>query len=216
MSHRDGIYRRAPAYKETPSFQVPSVRHPTAPPSIQPSNAYCTDSYQLQVIISTMSSMKPLKIWGASGPNPPKVGYVCEELSLPYDVVDIPFTDLKTPSYLAVNANGRVPALYDPNTDLTLWESGAIVEYLVERYDVEKKISFEVGSKEAQLARQWLIFQVSGQGPYVSTTIIKISDCLSAWADLALCSTASSCGSTSTTRKRSSRRSIATRRRSSA
>ncbi|KAJ6088361.1 hypothetical protein N7486_009622 [Penicillium sp. IBT 16267x] len=62
--------------------------------------------------------------------------------------------------------NGRLPAIYDPNTDLRLWESGAIVEYLVERYDTSRKISFESGSMEAQLARQWLFFQASGQGPY--------------------------------------------------
>lgn len=115
-----------------------------------------------------MPPLQPIKVWGAAGPNPPKIGYVLEELALPYEVIDLPFADLKLPAYLAVNPNGRVPAIHDPNTGLTLWESGAIVEYLVETYDGERKISFEPGSKEAQWARQWLFFQVSGQGPYVS------------------------------------------------
>lgn len=114
------------------------------------------------------ANLQPIKVWGAGGPNPPKVGYLCEELGLPYDVVDIAFADLKQPGYLAINPNGRIPAIHDPNTGLTLWESGAIVEYLVEKYDTERKMSFEPGSVEANLARQWLFFQCSGQGPYVS------------------------------------------------
>jgi glutathione S-transferase len=59
-----------------------------------------------------------------------------------------------------------MPAIYDPNRDLTLWESGAIIEYLIEVYDQDQKLSFPAGSKEAYLAKQWLYFQVSGQGPY--------------------------------------------------
>ena len=93
---------------------------------------------------------------------------VLEELELPYEIVNIPFSDLKQLEYLTITPNGRVPAMVDPNANLTLWESGAILEYLVEKYDAERKISFEPGTNEAALARQWLFFQVSGQGPYVS------------------------------------------------
>lgn len=89
-----------------------------------------------------------------------------EELGLPYELIDTQFPDLKKPDFLALNPNGRMPAIHDPNTNLTLWESGAIVEYLVEKYDTEHHLSFPAGSNEAQLARQWLYFQVSGQGPY--------------------------------------------------
>lgn len=53
----------------------------------------------------------------------------------------------------------------DLNTDLTLWESGAIISYLVEVYDKENLISFD-GFKEKHIANQWLHFQMSGQGPY--------------------------------------------------
>lgn len=116
--------------------------------------------------MSANSSLKPITIYGKHGPNPPKVRMICEELSLPYNLVDTPFPDLKKPDFLIINPNGRMPAIHDPNTNLTLWESGAITEYLVEKYDVERKLSFEAGSNEAQLARQWLFFQVSGQGPY--------------------------------------------------
>jgi glutathione S-transferase len=73
---------------------------------------------------------------------------------------------LKKPDFLAINPNGRMPAIYDPNTDLTLWESGAIYLYIIERYDKHGKLSFEPGSNESYYATQWLFYQVSGQGPY--------------------------------------------------
>ena len=49
-----------------------------------------------------------------------------------------------------------------------LWESGAIITYIVEQYDAEKKLSYET-VKEKNLVNQWLHFQMSGQGPYWGT-----------------------------------------------
>jgi glutathione S-transferase len=80
--------------------------------------------------------------------------------------VHTPLSKVKEPEYLAINPNGRIPAIYDPNTDLTLWESGAIIEYLVEKYDKDNRISFAPGTNESYHTRQWLYYQVSGQGPY--------------------------------------------------
>lgn len=112
------------------------------------------------------SNLLPIKVWGQGGPNPPRVAIILEELNLPHEFVPIELTQVKSPAYLAINPNGRLPAIHDPNTDLSLWESGAIVEYLVERYDTTHKISFAPGTNDAQHARQWLFFQASGQGPY--------------------------------------------------
>ncbi|KAI1123057.1 glutathione S-transferase [Nemania abortiva] len=117
------------------------------------------------------SSLKPIKAYGKAGPNPPKVIMILEELGLPYEVIATPFSDVKKPEYLAVNPNGRLPAIYDPNTDLTLWESGAIVEYLVETYDKENKISFPKSSNESYLTKQWLYYQTTGQGPYYGQAV---------------------------------------------
>lgn len=112
------------------------------------------------------SQLKPIKLWGAGGPNPPKVAIVLEELGVPYEVDPVPFTDTRRPEYLAINPNGRLPSIHDSNTSLTLWESGAILEYLVEQYDTQHNISFALGTTESYHAKQWLFFQVSGQGPY--------------------------------------------------
>lgn len=116
--------------------------------------------------MSANASLKPITLYGKHGPNPPKVRMLLEELNLPYELIDTQFPDLKKPDFLAINPNGRMPAIHDPNANLTLWESGAIIEYLLEKYDTAHTLSFPAGSNESQLARQWLFFQVSGQGPY--------------------------------------------------
>jgi len=112
------------------------------------------------------SQIKPIKVWGQGGPNPPKVAIMLGELGVPYEVNPIPFSDIKKPEYLAINPNGRLPAIQDPNTGITLWESGAIVEYLIERYDTDHRLSFAPGTPESYHAKQWLYFQTTGQGPY--------------------------------------------------
>ncbi|PVI03880.1 glutathione S-transferase [Periconia macrospinosa] len=100
-----------------------------------------------------------------SGPNPWKVVWIVEELGLPYVIESFSFEDVKQKPFTDINPNGRVPAIYDPNTDLTLWESGAIILYLIEQYDTPHKISYTT-LKERHLCNQWLAFQISGQGPY--------------------------------------------------
>ena len=120
---------------------------------------------------SATSSLKPITIYGKHGPNPPKVRMLCEELDIPYELIDTQFSELKQPPFLAINPNGRMPAIHDPNTNLTLWESGAILEYLAETYDTSRKVSFTPGSNDANLAKQWLFFQASGQGPYYGQAV---------------------------------------------
>ena len=98
--------------------------------------------------------------WGA--PNPWKVATILEELALPYQLKLVEFADVKNPGFIKINPNGRLPAIIDPNTGMTLWESGAIVLYLVETYDKQGLVSFAEGP-EKFLCQQWLMFQVSGK-----------------------------------------------------
>lgn len=116
--------------------------------------------------MSTSTQLKPIKLHGKGGANPPKVAMVLKELGIPHETIDIPFSDIKGPEFLAINPNGRLPAIHDPNTDITLWESGAILLYLVDKYDPDHRISFASGTPEWHHAQQWLFFQASGQGPY--------------------------------------------------
>lgn len=64
---------------------------------------------------------------------------------------------------MAINPNGRLPAIKDPNQDdLILWESGAIVEYIVDTYDKEGKLTLTSHADKWHL-KQYLHFQMSGQ-----------------------------------------------------
>lgn len=119
-----------------------------------------------------MSSLKPIILYNhATGPNPWKVVMLFHELNLPYESKFLQFPDMKKPAFESVNINGRVPAIEDPNTGITIWESGAILEYLVETYDKQHTISFPQGTPDYYAAKQWLHFQMSGQGPYFGQAV---------------------------------------------
>src|SRR2546423_11570011 len=81
--------------------------------------------------------------------------------SIPYKVhkLDISKNTQKEPWFLAINPNGRIPALTDTFTDgksIRLFESGSIMQYLVEQYDKEHKISYPAGSRETYEVNNWV------------------------------------------------------------
>ncbi|KAE8377942.1 glutathione S-transferase [Aspergillus bertholletiae] len=117
--------------------------------------------------------MQPIVLYSHhAGPNPKKVRMILEELSLPYECHFLEFPEMKMAEFLKINPNGRVPAITDPNNGgLTLWESGAIIEYLIETYDISRSISFPSFTTEWFQAKQWLHFQMSGQGPYFGQAV---------------------------------------------
>lgn len=66
---------------------------------------------------------KPITLYShASGPNGWKVTIILEELELPYETVWVDFDKIKKQPYISKNPNGRVPAIDDPNTGVTLFE----------------------------------------------------------------------------------------------
>ena len=75
------------------------------------------------------------------------------------------FPDMKKEPYTSINPNGRVPAIEDPNTGITLWESSAIIDYLLETYDKSNSLQY-TSAPEKFLQKSWMAFQISGQGPY--------------------------------------------------
>ncbi|PWY80865.1 glutathione transferase [Aspergillus sclerotioniger CBS 115572] len=104
---------------------------------------------------------KPITVWlTPPGPNAWKVITILEELQVPYVIESFKFDDVKKPPFIDINPNGRVPAIVDPNTNLTLWESGAIIQYLEEVYDTEKKLTYD-SLNEKHLLNQYLHFQMS-------------------------------------------------------
>ena len=89
------------------------------------------------------------------------------ELSLPsFHSARLSFELLRTITILHVTLTYLLPtAIKDPNTGITLWESGAIVSYLIDTYDKEHKLAYTT-TPEKYLLEQWSYFQASGQGPY--------------------------------------------------
>ncbi|MCJ1478597.1 glutathione S- transferase, nitrogen catabolite repression regulator [Lambiella insularis] len=100
-----------------------------------------------------------------TGPNSWKVAIVLEELSIPYQIESHSLAEIKEKAFTDRNSNGRVPVLEDPNTGVTVWESGACLEYLIEAYDKDFQLSYTDLKLKFQL-KSWMFFQVSGQGPY--------------------------------------------------
>jgi len=82
-----------------------------------------------------------LQLFSAPTPNGVKVGILLEETGLAYEPhrIDIMAAENHDPAFLALNPNGKIPAIYDPNapsgTPLALFESGAILLYLATRRD---------------------------------------------------------------------------------
>jgi glutathione S-transferase len=76
-----------------------------------------------------------LKIWGRhNSTNVKKVVWCAEELAIPYERTDAggAFGVVDTPAYRSLNPNGLVPTIEDDG--LVLWESNAIVRYLVAKH----------------------------------------------------------------------------------
>ncbi|KAL9094596.1 MAG: hypothetical protein Q9165_003155 [Trypethelium subeluteriae] len=83
-------------------------------------------------------------------------------------------TEQKTDWFLAINPNGRIPALTDnrppfsaatEQAPMHLWESGSILLYLTTHHDPEHKISFPIGTREWHDMLSWVFFQNAGLGP---------------------------------------------------
>ncbi|KKF93052.1 Disulfide-bond oxidoreductase YfcG [Ceratocystis platani] len=88
-----------------------------------------------------------IHLYTTNTPNGVKVSMLLEELNLEYKVtrIDIMAGGSKEPWFLEINPNGRIPALTDTFTDgksIRLFESASIMQYLVERYDTEHKLSY--------------------------------------------------------------------------
>jgi glutathione S-transferase len=96
--------------------------------------------------------------------------YTDTHLRVPYKThhIDISKNTQKEPWFLAINPNGRIPALTDTFTDgkpIRLFESGSIMQYLIAHYDPDHKVSFPADSRETYEVNNWLFFLNAGVGP---------------------------------------------------
>ena len=81
-----------------------------------------------------------------------------------YQTIDIMQDGAKEPWFVQFSPNGRIPVIVDHDKDgYAVMETLAIMNYLVRKYDTERKFSFE-DPLEACTAEQWVAWQVAGVG----------------------------------------------------
>jgi len=104
-----------------------------------------------------------MKFYFNGSPNPTKVALFLEEAELEYEPipVDTRTGDQFKPDFLAVNPNGKVPAIVDG--DITVFDSNAILLYLSEK--TGKFLPSADPKARAELF-SWLMFVATGVGPF--------------------------------------------------
>jgi glutathione S-transferase/GST-like protein len=105
-----------------------------------------------------------ITLYTAATPNGHKVSIALEELGLPWtlQVLDLAQNEQKTPAFLAINPNGRIPAIVDHEADdFAVFESGACLIYLAEKTGR----LMPADAKGRSRVLQWLMFQMGGIGP---------------------------------------------------
>jgi GST-like protein len=108
-----------------------------------------------------------IQLYSLPTPNGVKVSIMLEETGLPYEphLVNFDSNEQKSPEFLSLNPNGKIPAILDPHgpggAPLALFESGAILIYLADKSGLlmprEPIRRYET--------IQWLMFQMSAIGP---------------------------------------------------
>ena len=108
-----------------------------------------------------------LQLYSLPTPNGVKVSIMLEEIGLAYEphLIDITKNETWGPEYLALNPNGKIPAILDPDgpggKPLALWESGAILIYLAEK--TGKLLPVDPAARYETI--QWVMWQMGGLGP---------------------------------------------------
>lgn len=108
-----------------------------------------------------------IQLYSFPTPNGVKVSIMLEETGLPYEAhaVNIMKNETWGPEFLALNPNGKIPAIVDPNgpggQPLELFESGAILIYLAEKSG--QLLSADPARRYQTI--QWVMFQMASIGP---------------------------------------------------
>lgn len=110
-----------------------------------------------------------ITLYTAASPNAYKVAILLELLELKYQNKAIALSkgEQKEPSFLEINIDGKIPALKDESLGVALGQSGAIMQYLVEKYDQRHLFSFAPDTTEGVREREILFLQTSELGPPV-------------------------------------------------
>lgn len=108
-------------------------------------------------------SQSDIHLYTAATMNGYKPVIFLEEAGVPYDLTFIDFSkqEQKAPDYLKLNPNGKIPTIVDRAEDRAIFESGAILWHLANKY---AKFLPEDPVKRSEIM-QWMLFQVGHVGP---------------------------------------------------
>jgi glutathione S-transferase len=111
-----------------------------------------------------------IKIHHARRARSVRVIWLLEELGVAYEIEPLEFKreKLQSPDYLKLHPLGQVPVVQDG--DLTIFESGAIVEYLLEKYG-EGRLAPAPGTRQRGQYLQWFHFGEAGLARHVSEIV---------------------------------------------
>ena len=102
-------------------------------------------------------------------PNPLKVAILLELLKIPYEVkkwVSGSGTKgVEGPAFTKINPYGRTPALEDINTGIVVWESGAVLEYILRTYDGENLTGPAPSGQDKVIFDEWNQVLLTGLAP---------------------------------------------------
>ena len=113
-----------------------------------------------------------IKIYGSAKSSAGRCIFCLEEVGVPYEIINLDFKtkEHKSPAFLAINPNGKIPALIDGKT--TLFESMAINFYLADKY---KPDLMGVNPEERAISYQWSFWAMSElQDPIIQVFIQKV------------------------------------------
>jgi len=104
-----------------------------------------------------------IELFTAPSPNGRKASIALEELGLDYQVkpIDMAAREQHKPEFLALNPNHKVPVVRDGQQ--VVWESGAILVYLAEKYGKGEILSLDPAKRMEAI--QYAFFQTGGVGP---------------------------------------------------
>ncbi len=106
-----------------------------------------------------------IDLYTSATPNGWKASITLEELKIPYELHAISLSkgEQKTPEFLKINPNGRIPAIVDREEgNFAVFESAAIMLYLAEKFGGPL---LPTDRKGRSRVIQWLMFQMGGIGP---------------------------------------------------
>ncbi|MBV4553771.1 glutathione S-transferase N-terminal domain-containing protein [Pseudomonas sp. SWRI102] len=110
-----------------------------------------------------MNEASPITLYTADTPNGQKISIFLKEAGIGYEVVKLNLSEGRqhSPQFLAINPNGKIPAIVDHQAGISIFESAAILGYLSQKYG---RLQPD-GAVEQLAVQQWLFFQVGAIGP---------------------------------------------------